>query len=249
VLAVPLETSEIYQFHEDRESLMTDGGRNEKGIFLAKAESCLDQGLFQTAQDLALDWLKRFPGDADARTIVCHAWTRMGKLDKVKQMLREVDETILSMSHIYARMGDICRQSGLNGEASAFYRRFIALNPDTPDAKSVSEKLDSLFSSGEQTGLYEEESDREEGLPSSGLKTATMAELYLKQGHPALAREVLEDVLKKDPANQKAAALLKEVQAMLGTKTTKPSRRASGKAVRELSRWLNNMHRISGHAV
>ncbi len=228
---------------------MTDGRRNEKETFMAKAESCLDQGLFQTAQDLALDWLNRFPGDADARTIVCHAWTRMGKLDKVKQMLREVDETILSMSHIYARMGDICRQSGLNSEASAFYRRFISLNPDSPYAKSVSEKLDSLLSFREQTIPYEEERDREEGLPVSGLKTATMAELYLKQGHPDLAREVLEEVLKKNPANQKAAAMLKDVQAILGVKTTRPSRRASGDAVRELSRWLNNMHRIRGHAV
>ena len=227
---------------------MTDGEFKEKESFLAKAESFLARGLYQTAQDLAMDWLTRFPADADARIIVCHAWTRMGKLDKVKQMLREVDEAILSMSRIYARMGDICRQSRLNGEAVTFYRKFIALNPGSPLAKSVSEKLDSLLSSLEQTVLPEEEIDMVDRRPMPGLKTVTMAELYLKQGHPDMARGVLEECLKKDPANQRAAAMLGDIQAMADIKTTKASRRAPGEVVRELSRWLNNMHRLRGHA-
>ncbi|MDO9585989.1 MAG: tetratricopeptide repeat protein [Syntrophales bacterium] len=227
---------------------MTDNEFKEKESFLAKAESFLAQGLYQTAQDLALDRLTRFPVDADARIIVCHAWTRMGKLDKVKQMLREVDEAILSMSRIYARMGDICRQSGLNSEAVAFYRKFITLNPDSSLAESVSEKLNSLLSSQEQTDISEEETDMEERRPVPGLKTVTMAELYLKQGHPDLAQEVLEECLKKDPANQRAAAMLGDIQARVDIKTTKASRCAPDEVVCKLSRWLNNMHRLRGHA-
>ena len=99
---------------------MADGKGSEKETFLAEAESYLDQGLYSKAQDLAQVWLDKFPGDAEAKVILCHAWTRMGKLDKVKRMLKEVDEAILSMSLIYARMGDICSGSGLNQEAIAF---------------------------------------------------------------------------------------------------------------------------------
>jgi tetratricopeptide (TPR) repeat protein len=227
---------------------MTDNEFKEKESFLAKAESFLAQGLYQTAQDLALDRLARFPVDVDARIIVCHAWTRMGKLDKVKQMLREVDEAILSMSRIYARMGDICRQSGLNSEAVVFYRKFITLNPDSSIVESVSEKLDSLLSSQEQTDISEEETDMEERRPVPGLKTVTMAELYLNQGHPDLAQEVLEEILKKDPANQRAAAMLRNLHARAAITTTKASHRAPDEIVCELSRWLNNVHRLKSHA-
>jgi tetratricopeptide (TPR) repeat protein len=227
---------------------MTDGEFKEKESFLAKAESFLAEGLYQMAQDIALDWLNRFPGDADARIIVCHAWTRMGKLDKVKQMLREVDEAILNMSRIYARMGDICRQSGLNGEAIAFYRKFIALNPDSSLAESISEKLYSLLSSQEQTVLPEEEIDLVDRRLMPSLKTVTMAELYLRQGYPDMAQGVLEEVLKKDPANQRAVSLLKNIQTGADKKTTSTSRRAPGEVVRELSRWLNNINRLRGYA-
>jgi len=85
----------------------------------------------------------KVPDDAEARVILCQAWTRMGKLDKVKKLLQEVDEAIYGMSMIYAKMGDICQRSGLNQEAITFYRKFLDLNPNSPLTKEVAEKLHS----------------------------------------------------------------------------------------------------------
>jgi tetratricopeptide (TPR) repeat protein len=208
---------------------MNYGNRSEKEIFVAKAESCLDQGLQKEAQDYALSWLERFPDDAEARVILCQAWTRMGKLDKVKQLLEEVDEAIYGMSVIYAKMGDICQRSGLNQEAVTFYRKFLDLNPYSPITAEVAEKLHSLAPSSERI-----------------MRTVTIAELYIKQGHTDLAAEILEEIINKDSTNQRALAMLSEIR---GGGAAQPEKGAQREAVlKELNRWLSNIDRIRAYA-
>ncbi len=227
---------------------MNYGNRSEKELFIAQAESCLDQGLQKEAQDYALNWLERFPDDAEARVILCQAWTRMGKLDKVKKLLQEVDEAIYGMSVIYAKMGDICQRSGLNQEAITFYRKFLDLNPNSPITKEVAEKLHSLAPSSEKI-LPQEEEMPQHSLPV--MRTVTIAELYIKQGHPDLAAEILEEIIKKDRTNQRALAMLREIRSgdVQSEKVAQPEKSAKPVAVlKELNRWLRNIDRIRDYA-
>ena len=228
---------------------MNYGNRSEKEVFIAKAESFLDQGLQKEAQDFALNWLDRFPDDAEARVILCQAWTRMGKLDKVKQLLGEVDDAIYGMSVIYAKMGDICQRSGLNQEAITFYRKFLDLNPNSPITTEVAEKLHCLAPAGETILLQEE--DTPQHSPSI-MRTVTIAELYIKQGHTDLAAEILEEIIKKDDTNKRALAMLSEIRGS-GTaqpeKDAPPEKGAQPDAVlKELNRWLSNLDRIRAYA-
>ena len=226
---------------------MDEVNLSEKEDFLSRAESCLDQGLYNRAQDLAMDWLGRFPGDAEARIVACHACARMGKLDTVNNILREVDEAILGMSRIYARMGDICRQSGLNQEAITFYRKFVTINPNAPLTSEVEEKLASLLNFPEETSLSLPEDSISPNHPVPGLQTVTMAELYMKQGHPDMAIEVLEAILGKDESNQRAQTLLRHIRKGTDEPPERPGRKST-EVIRELTRWLNNVNRIRGHA-
>lgn len=223
---------------------MNTGNRSEKEIFIAKAESCLDQGLQKEAQDYALHWLEMFPDDAEARVILCQAWTRMGKLDKVKKLLQDVDEAIFGMSVIYAKMGDICQRSGLNQEAITFYRKFLDLNPNSPLTREVADKLHALQPITERILPQEEE------IPQSSLpvmRTVTMAELYIKQGHTNLAAELLEEIIKKDSTNQRALSMLREISR--GGEEAEPERVTTPAAVlKELNRWLRNIDRMKSYA-
>ena len=228
---------------------MNYGNRSEKEVFIAKAESFLDQGLQKEAQDFALNWLDRFPDDAEARVILCQAWTRMGKLDKVKQLLGEVDDAIYGMSVIYAKMGDICQRSGLNQEAITFYRKFLDLNPNSPITTEIAEKLHSLAPAGETILLQEE--DTPQRSPSI-MRTVTIAELYIKQGHTDLAAEILEEIIKKDDTNKRALAMLSEIR---GSGTAQPEKDAPPEkgaqldaVLKELNRWLSNIDRIRAYA-
>lgn len=227
---------------------MTVGEDGEKEKFLAKAESFLALEKFNLAQELALDWLRRFPSDAEARIIVCHAWTRLGKLDKVRQMLQEVDEAILSLSRIYARMGDICRQSGLNQEAITFYQRFAVINPQVHDITEITDKLRALEPSPD-TDMLQDEGPVEQRRPLPGLQTVTLAELYIKQGHPDAAMEMLEGILKRDKTNLRASAMLREIRKSSGVSLEENHILTDTERVKgELNRWLCNIDRIRHHA-
>jgi tetratricopeptide (TPR) repeat protein len=220
---------------------MNHDNLGEKELFLAKAESCLNQGLLKESEDYALNCLERYPDDAEARVILCQTWTRMGKLDQVKKLLQEVDEAIYGMSVIYAKMGDLCQRSGLNQEAITFYQKFLDLNPHSPLTKDVAEKLHSLAPLS-ATILPQEEEMPQTSLPI--MRTVTMAELYLKQGHSDLATELLEEIIKKDSTNQRALAMLREIRG-----GGEPEKGAKPYAVlKELNRWLRNIDRIRSYA-
>ena len=61
-----------------------------------------------------------------------------------------------------------------------------------------------------------------------------MAELYIKQGHLAQAKDMLVRILERDPAHAAAAERLAEVKALLGEKDAVP-------VVDELQRWLGSL--------
>ena len=224
---------------------MNYGNRSEKELFVAQAESFLDQGLQKEAQDYALNWLERFPDDAEARVILCQAWTRMGKLDKVKKLLQEVDEAIFGMSVIYSKMGDICQRSGLNQEAITFYRKFLDLNPNSRITREVADKLHALAPRSESV-LPQEEEARPQSVPV--MRTVTMAELYIKQGHKDLAAEILEEVVKKDSTNERALALLRELRGETGQQSKDAESEQVPHVLNELNRWLRNIDRIKVYA-
>jgi len=222
---------------------MNSDNRREKELFIAKAESCLDQGLLKESEDYALNCLEKFPDDAEARVILCQTWTRMGKLDKVKKLLEDVDEAIYGMSVIYAKMGDLCQRSGLNQEAIVFYRKFLDLNPRSPISQEVAEKLNCLAPASAMIPPPEEEEAPQDSL--SVMRTVTMAELYMKQGHGDAAAEILEEIIKRDQTNQRALTLLREIRGG-GAPPVKCAK--SDAVIEELSRWLLNIDRIRSYA-
>lgn len=228
---------------------MNDSASKEREAFLARAEACLEQGLYQGAQDLAQDWLYRFPGDTEAMVVACHAWTKTGRLDKVMEMLQEVDRMLFELSRIYVRMGDICQRSGMSREAATFYRKFIVLNPDAPANKEISEKLADLVGAAGGDGLPAEDSGADGEYRVAGFQTVTMAELYMKQGHLDMAENVLGEILARDPANEAALSALKRVKSLLYDRKEKVrSLRQRTVVIDELSRWLKNVERMGSHA-
>ena len=95
--------------------------------------------------------------------------------------------------------------------------------------------------SGEQADILDEGLLPVEPL----ITTVTLAELYLRQGHLRLAERVLEKILRQEPRNEKATELLREVRDRLQPEGS-VQRQAAVKA--ELSRWLDNIARMRGHA-
>ncbi|MHB8910597.1 MAG: tetratricopeptide repeat protein [Syntrophales bacterium] len=221
---------------------MGDNDLQERDAFLQEVEAFLNRGDDATALAVAESRLKRIPGDMDARIAVCRVWIRQGRLDEATAILQEMEGTLANLSQVYASMGHVCLNEGLEQSAAAYYRKFLSLNPDSPLAPEISGKL-AAITAPQETGARQDEEDAAQ-VPSD-FQTVTLAELYIRQGHLRPAAEVLEAIIRKDPGQERAAELLREVWEMI---FREESRKESPEVVAELSRWLDNIDRLRGHA-
>jgi len=226
----------------DDQELYPKGLEQERKLFLLQAETYLDQKDDETALNLAQARLKRTPGDLDARIVICRVWLRQGRIDEARDMLQEMEEIIASLSQIYVCMGDICMKKGMREAAEDYYGKFKVLNPGAPLARDMSERLKGIE---ELHGTNTEgETEGDAGIPPD-FQTVTLAELYIRQGHLRPAEEVLEKIVGQEPQNGKAAGLLQEVRDRILREAS--VQRYAG-VIAELSRWLDNIGRVRGHA-
>ena len=235
---------------------MTDhiDGRNnkEREEFLSLAGYYIDQSLYKEALDMTESWLKNNPIDADAHIIRCHALLKLGNLERVHEILDNLENMVIQLSRIYKRVGDLCLSGGLMREAIKFYRKFISLNPGSPLARDLSEKINSLISETDETSTGSDEvvHNTVEHV-AADFYTTTLAELYITQGHADMAADVLSEILKKDPQNKLVANRLQDVRALLNGGIRKeqslPVSHDEG-VIQELTRWLKNIDRLKHYA-
>ena len=216
--------------------------REGRDSFLAQTEAHLSGNNLTAALDLARERLERIPGDLDARMAICRIWVEMGRIDEAREMLGEMEETLACLSRIYACLGDACLKKGMKEEAERYYRKFIVLNPGGPQAEEISERLRDIEEQRPTAAMKEEEETAQ--IPSA-FQTVTLAELYIRQGHLPLAAEVLEAIIAREPQQEKAAVMLREVRELI---RREDAARRYAPVVAELSRWLGNIGRLRGHA-
>jgi tetratricopeptide (TPR) repeat protein len=219
-------------------------------LFLSSVEALLEQRLFDRVQELAGQRLRGLPDDVAARIALCKVGTKMGRLDQVEEILREVEERITEWSRVYAAMGDLCRASGLKREAVRFYRRFLVLHPQGPAHETVTERLARLVAAGMMTPLPDTSEDHYEDIMeiAPDFHTMTLAELYLRQNQLEMARNVLNEIILREPDHAQAAVRLREIENRLSAAQGDPDRQGHEKIFRELSRWLQNIGRIGNYA-
>lgn len=228
---------------------MSSLGPEDDRRFLSRVEVLLEQRLFDRAQELAAERLRRLPDDVDARIAMCRIRTKRGRLDQVEEILRDVESRITDWSRVYGAMGDLCRESGLLKEAVRFYRRFLALNPQGPAHQTVAEKLERLMDTGAAL-LTEEDEDHYQHITeiASDFHTMTLAELYIRQNQPEMAHNVLKEIIRREPHHPEAGVRLSQIEDQLTAPRGESDRRAHEKVSRELSRWLRNIGRIGSYA-
>ncbi len=227
-----------------------------KRSFLAEIEPYFERNDFQTVLDIARDRMKKIPDDLDSRIAVCRVWLLQGRIDEARDMLLEIEDIIAGLSRLYSCMGDLYKKKGMEGEAEIFYRKFKALNPVIPPGHDLDARFENVGAAVESVdteivnaegGKDEEETDGDEESPrvSPGFETATLAELYMRQGHTRMAEEILEKIVGRDPQNARARELLDNLRGTGGGETPIE---INEKVVSELLRWLDNIDRRARHA-
>jgi tetratricopeptide (TPR) repeat protein len=221
----------------------------EREEFLSIAKAYLDKNLYKEASHVAESWLKRYPIDADANIIRCHALLKMGHLEELSQLLHDLETKVLELSKIYHHVGDLCLNAGLTKEAIKFYRKFIFLNPTLARTKGVYEKVKdpaARVDGSTAVGDVDTHSHAEHVAPD--FCTTTLAELYIRQNHLDMALNVLREILKREPKNKMVAERLNDVIAMQHEGIREKTPFNNNVVIRELTRWLENIDRLRGHA-
>jgi thioredoxin-like negative regulator of GroEL len=70
----------------------------DQQIFIKKAHSLLDKGLFTEVLDLADQRIARMPGELDAQIIRAHALTGLNHINEAGEVLKYIEEAILRLS-------------------------------------------------------------------------------------------------------------------------------------------------------
>jgi tetratricopeptide (TPR) repeat protein len=219
----------------------------ESRDFKSRAESLFKQNLLPEALILAEEQRRFNPLDVEAYVIIGKIFIRMGELDQARDMLAQVDKIISGLSFVYARMADIYREKGLKSDAALCYRKFVNLNPISEQAAEIAEKLS--FLEKQESEASDTDESGIENIPKRDFFTITLAELYIKQGHLQMAKEVLAEIIKREPGNINAAARFDSVKAaMLNVRTVNAEDDYSNNVVNTLSNWLANIDRLNVHA-
>lgn len=246
---------------------MNENDLRERKAFLEEVEALLNKSDYLTVLSLAESRLKRTPGDMDARIVICRVWIEQERLEEAGEMLQEMEDILASLSQIYPCMGDIYLKKGMPESAQVFYRTFVSLNPDTPMAQEISERLKGISEQYAMDDGARVEKEEAAQVPDD-FQTVTLAELYARQGHLQMAEEILEAILSRGPHHPKAAEMLREVRERIVSQE-KPEEKYAPEmlreigerivsqekpeekytpAIAELSRWLNNIGRLRSHA-
>jgi tetratricopeptide (TPR) repeat protein len=215
--------------------------------YLGEAENLLKQNLLLEALILAEEQRRCNPLDVETHVIVGKILIRMGELDKARNIVTEVEQIISGLSAIYARMADVYRENSLKSDAAYCYRKFMGLHPVSEQAEEIAQIL-SIFEQDESDTQGNDDSGIE-NIPKPEFFTMTLAELYIKQGHLQMAKEVLAEIIKREPGNNNAKAKLDSVKATMSSKRDMNDEHDhSTNLVETLSCWLENIDRLSVHA-
>ena len=241
---------------------MDEKKSQERNAFLAGVEENFQRGDFETILMTAGLRLKRMPGDLDARLAICRARIEQGTLGEAGDLLSEVERILAGLDRVCALLRELGKQAGLTDETRALFEKFGLAAPAGAAMETPADSRDRLARRETQAApkawaeaavSAEAETTRQGDLPAGveaseapeDFLTVTLAELYIRQGHLRQAESVLEKIVRREPRNDRAAGLLQDVRGRLQPATASPKDAA---VAAELSRWLDNVGRLRGHA-
>ena len=241
---------------------MDEKKSQERNAFLAGVEENFQRDDFETILMTAGLRLKRMPGDLDARLAICRARIEQGTLGEAGDLLSEVERILAGLDRVCALLRELGKQAGLTDETRALFEKFGLAAPagaamETPaDSRTRLPRQETEAAPeawAEAAVSAEAETTRQGDLPAGveaseapeDFLTVTLAELYIRQGHLRQAESVLEKIVRREPQNDRAAGLLRDVRGRLQPATASPKDAA---VAAELSRWLDNVGRLRGHA-
>lgn len=208
----------------------------KKGEFLERIEKQLRGGLYQQALSSAREMLALIPGDVDLRIIIGRALVGLGEINEASTILEDIEADILRWKSMLEKTKVSCSSgtpAKMQASANAFQNRY-------EESLRVADREEIDSESAPQL-------DEIPGAPNllTEFKTVTMAELYIQQGHFDLAREVLDGILDREPADTSARLKLKRLDLIQAARYSLSEEKRLF-VLHELEGWLSRIRSSQG---
>ena len=178
------------------------------------AEAYRKEGSLDDAYRVCKKGLEKNPDYSNAHLVLGRIYQGQTKLDDAVIEFKKVLEIDPENLMAHSLLGSVFVQKTDYKAAIDAYQAVLTLNPDDEETqkllKVAIEKAANL--SNQPSAKENKTAEHEPKADEIVVASATMAELYLKQGHPDKAIEVYEELLKKDPNNATARKKLIELK-------------------------------------
>ncbi len=204
--------------------------------FVERAEAHRREGRYEEAISICREGLRNTPEALRGRLIMGMCYLESGLPAEAKEELEKVAEGIEECLPVFKLLSQIYLQEN-NVNSSPKEE-----NPEkglTPLEVSVKEQKTQWKSISGEPGLEEgvagqEEALRDDSMPKV-IHTDTLAEIYLKQGHPQKALAIYQEILTREPGNPEVQGKYERLKQRLISQQKAASRR---KVIQKLERWL-----------
>lgn len=193
----------------------------EKGMprtFARLADLYRREKNFDRAVELCQSGIEQFPAYGTGHIVLALTYLEVGEreaaLIEFHSALKCMPDNLLALKSV----ADIHCEAEAFSLARSYYRQVIQRDRYNDKAREGS-KRNSKPADGSTEEDREDASSRVSSLNESKLNeserevfnTVTLAELYKKQGHTKLAREICDSILRDDPENKRVREILEQL--------------------------------------
>ena len=226
----------------------------DSSFFVQEAESLRLQGKHDEAIQTCKDGLKKMPDALPGRLLLGRCYLETGRIVEARKELEKVAQVIEECLPVYKLLSQVYLEEKDVDKALEVLRKtlYFPRAEEGPPKKVTPLEMDLLHrgirpafatppsfqkpSPPSPVEVPEEKKAEEEEKPAKPImQTDTLAEIYIKQGHPEQALEVYQDILAKDPQNKAAKEKYEALKRTMGKDPKEEPRR---KVEAELEKWL-----------
>lgn len=226
----------------------------DSSFFVQEAESLRLQGKHDEAIQTCKDGLKKMPDALRGRLLLGRCYLETGRIVEARKELERVARVVEECLPVYKLLSQVYLEEKDVEKALEVLRKtlyFPGVEEGLP--KKVTPLEMDLLHRGTRPPFItpppfqkpsppspaevpeEKKPEEEEKAAKPAIPTDTLAEIYLKQGHPDRALEVYQDILAKDPQN----AMVREKYESLKNRISRDQKTESGQKVQaKLEKWL-----------
>lgn len=179
--------------------------------FVPLADLYRRTGQLAHARDLLRNGVARHPQFLTARVALGLVLSELGEAEDAQQVMLGVLERDADNLLALRLMAATASSRGEWDDAVALSERLVRLSPEDREARELLQTARRRLQAGDDPVPVS--APVEPDSSSRGFESPTLAELYLRQGHPDKARVIVERILAADPERADARRVLARIEA------------------------------------